>query len=179
MVQGTSDSNRFKTSGIVGSHRRWHNQQLRSMGTLHSQRVLQREVERSQVQTVPWFGRNPSWLCSHILFYDFKELFSIEIRQCDLFRWLLEPVHVALRPKHSNFSLFILVSFLSFVALHSIMQRRIKRMDFQFLERFNFGFAPDPLSRHNGHHVISVLLTERQVIEIQILSSSCCCWSFY
>ena len=85
---------------------------------------------------------------------------AIEIGEGNLLRRNLKPIHVALRPKQSDLTHLIFVGLEALVALHSIVERGIERVQEQALEGFDFGRPPLPIFRNYRHHVLGWLLPE-------------------
>lgn len=72
---------------------------------------------------------NPLLLYSDVFFNKLNQLFSIEVRQCNLTGRMLKSHHVAFGPEHSDFTFGVSIGFEAFVALNRIMEGRVERVE--------------------------------------------------
>lgn len=99
-------------------------------------------MQRSQIQTEFFFSWDPSRFSSDIFLKAFQKFMSIEFWKSNPLGRKKKSVNIAFRSEKSNLAIVVLISFHSFKALYSIMQRRVERMDRERTKRNNLWLLP-------------------------------------
>lgn len=121
-LSGAVQRDGLETRGIIRSGRYSHDEQLGSVGRVHSKCIICCKMKRPDVETELCSSRDPSFFNLHQLCNKVHQLLSVEVGQSQSSGRPLESLRIAPRPEESQFSLLIPVCLHALEALDAVVQ---------------------------------------------------------